>query len=221
MVQNFSLALVGMGVSVAEQCGEKVSCKAGCGACCRQLVPITETEARNIADVVDAMPEPRRTTIRERFTETKRKLAEAGLLEKLEQPEENTRNTELGMDYFRAGIPCPFLEDESCSIHPDRPISCREYLVTSRPEHCANPTPDTIRRVATPGFVMTSFAKLDGAVKVGVRWVPLALALEFAAAHPEPPPTVPGPKLFETFMNALLNGVKVPPPGDFTAEGAS
>jgi Fe-S-cluster containining protein len=36
-------------------------------------------------------------------------------------------------------MPCPFLEDESCSIHPDRPLVCREYLVTSPAELCAGP----------------------------------------------------------------------------------
>ncbi|HEY5241787.1 MAG TPA: YkgJ family cysteine cluster protein [Polyangiaceae bacterium] len=30
-------------------------------------------------------------------------------------------------------VSCPFLEEESCSIHPDRPPICREYLVTSSP----------------------------------------------------------------------------------------
>ncbi len=43
--------------------------------------------------------------------------------------------------YFHLGIACPFLEDESCSIHADRPISCREYLVTSPAVNCADPKP--------------------------------------------------------------------------------
>ena len=29
--------------------GKEISCKAGCGACCRQLVPISQTEARMLA----------------------------------------------------------------------------------------------------------------------------------------------------------------------------
>jgi REP element-mobilizing transposase RayT/Fe-S-cluster containining protein len=216
MVQGFTNALVGMGENLVESEGESVSCKAGCGACCRQLVPVSETEARHLSDLVEAMPEPRRAVVRERFTQAKRELAAAGLLSKLEKPNEHTRDTALGMDYFRAGVPCPFLEDESCSIHPDRPLVCREYLVTSPAEHCANPDTEHIRRVPKPGFAMSSFAKLDGPAKFGVRWVALPLALDWAEWHPEPPAAIPGPKLFEAFMNALLNGAKVPPPGDFT-----
>jgi hypothetical protein len=49
--------------------GQKVSCRKGCGACCRQLVPIAEVEARQILDLVEGLPEPRRREIRDRFAE--------------------------------------------------------------------------------------------------------------------------------------------------------
>jgi hypothetical protein len=47
--------------------GRNISCRAGCGACCRQAVPVAEAEARMIAALVEAMPEPRLSTIRARF----------------------------------------------------------------------------------------------------------------------------------------------------------
>ena len=34
-----------------------ISCKAGCGACCRQLVPITATEARQIPLILSSLDE--------------------------------------------------------------------------------------------------------------------------------------------------------------------
>src|SRR4051812_12866094 len=36
-----------------EQQGEHVSCRAGCGACCRQVVPISESEAHAVRKLVD------------------------------------------------------------------------------------------------------------------------------------------------------------------------
>ncbi|MEO7095807.1 MAG: hypothetical protein ABI175_21285, partial [Polyangiales bacterium] len=33
-----------------------ISCKEGCGACCRQLIPLSPPEAWMIADVVRSMP---------------------------------------------------------------------------------------------------------------------------------------------------------------------
>src|SRR4051812_40988660 len=50
-----------------ESGGKPISCRAGCGACCRQLVPVTEIEARRLAELVESLPEPRRTEIRARF----------------------------------------------------------------------------------------------------------------------------------------------------------
>ncbi len=44
--------------------GRHVSCRKGCGACCRQLVPISEVEARQIRDLVDDLHEPRRSEVR-------------------------------------------------------------------------------------------------------------------------------------------------------------
>src|SRR6476619_2067773 len=50
-----------------EQQGKCISCQKGCGACCRQLVPLSPADARHIASLVDHMPEPRKTEIIARF----------------------------------------------------------------------------------------------------------------------------------------------------------
>src|SRR5262245_12443640 len=44
----------------AERQGVCISCRKGCGACCRQLVPISPVEARHVARLVSDLPEPRR-----------------------------------------------------------------------------------------------------------------------------------------------------------------
>jgi Fe-S-cluster containining protein len=187
--------------------GRKISCKKGCGACCRQLVPIPEVEARHIRDLVNAMAEPRRTEIRRRFVEARRRLADSGLLEKL-LAREHWREDEvqaLGMQYFIQGIPCPFLEDESCSIHPDRPITCREYLVTSPAENCARPSSKNIAQVELPFKIWPALARLEkpGPSSRFVRWVPLILAPEWADAHPAEPPTRPGTELLRELFEQL------------------
>ena len=128
--------LVRIAVEDAGARGEPVSCGAGCGACCRQLVPISEIEARQLRDLVDGMPVGRRAEIQERFAVSRQRLAEGGLLEKLEHPERfpDQAFRTLAVEYLGQGIACPFLEAESSSIHPDRPIACREYLVSTMSE---------------------------------------------------------------------------------------
>src|SRR4051794_23939665 len=84
--QSLADCVVSTVVGAAEASGLAISCKAGCGACCRQLVPISEVEARGIRDLVEGLPEPRRSRIRDRFAEARRRLEEAGMLEPLLDP---------------------------------------------------------------------------------------------------------------------------------------
>ena len=102
-----------------------------------------------------------------------------------------TRPGSIGMDYFRLGIACPFLEDESCSIHPDRPIACREYLVTSPPRIARAPRPRP--SAASPCLGQASEALRKVGSSSGAPWVPLSLALEWAEGHPDDLPPRPGP----------------------------
>ncbi len=201
-------------VEDVEREGRRVSCRPGCGACCRQLVPITRIEARRLAELLEALPEPRRSVVHERFADAVRRLDEAGLLETLRRPETVAADERLplGLAYFRLGIPCPFLEQESCSIHADRPLACREYLVTSPAENCANPGGGNIEGVAMPLRLSGCFARFTAAVGAGSAIsVPLILAPEWAESHPDPSPARPGPE-WVTLLFGQLTGKEMPAP---------
>lgn len=204
-------SVVGVATARVESAGERISCARGCGACCRQLVPIAEVEARAVRDVIAGMPEPRRSVIRARFEEARRRLEAAGLLGRLAERrglDEDGRRA-LGRDYFREAIPCPFLEDEACSIYADRPIACREYLVTSPAENCASPSADTVRMVRLPAKAWLAVARTGAAPADRVtRWVPLVLAPEWADAHPDGAPPRPGPDLLREFFEQLARKTK-------------
>src|SRR5262245_42029107 len=81
--QSLAETVVERSVSRAVAEGKSVSCRAGCGACCRQLVPISGAESHALRDLIDDMPEPRRSEIRARFADARKKLEEAGLVAKL------------------------------------------------------------------------------------------------------------------------------------------
>ena len=205
VLQGLADAIVGSAVQAAETRGQTISCKKGCGACCRQLVPLSPTEARRLRDLVNGLPEPRRSAVLARFADARERLEAAGLLEQLYRPERlpADQRQAFGMEYFRQGIPCPFLEDESCSIHPDRPISCREYLVTSPAEHCARPTEDTVRLVPLPGKVFGAVRSLEARSSGAAGWVTMILALEWAVAHPDEPAPQAGPDVLRAFFAQL------------------
>ncbi len=208
-------AFVEVSVANARAEGLAVSCKKGCGACCRQLVPVAEIEARRLWEVVEAMPEPRRSTVRARFEAARQRLAAAGLLEKLREPRQFQDEDVIpfGMDYFQQGIACPFLEEESCSIYAERPMACREYLVVTPAEHCATPTVESVSCVKLVLRTARTIRGLNAEhSEYAQPWVALILALEWAEASPDESPPQPGPAWVREVFGRLT-GRAVPEAG--------
>jgi len=206
LFQSVTDGVVGIATGEAEKEGLTVSCSKGCGACCRQLVPISVTEARRLHQLIQEMPEPRKSEIRRRFAAGRERLECTGLLEELKEPERISKGEArtLGLKYFYLGIACPFLEDESCSIHTDRPIACREYLVTSPAENCSKPTAETVRCVNLPGKVSGAVRSLDtGPSRHPAFWVPLLLAPDWAEMHPDNTPPRPGIEIVRELFGRL------------------
>lgn len=209
-------AVVALSVKSAERDGQSVSCRAGCGACCRQLVPISRVEARRLISLVESMPEPRRSRVRERFAAAAGALNRAGLVDPLLHPrKENVQALrDLGVNYFHLEIPCPFLEDESCGIYEERPLICREYLVTSPAHLCA--TLNGVKGVPVPLKPSIALARLgEEPGREVVAFVPLALLFEWAAEQPPSPPDDdpprPGPDILNEFMERLRASQSTPP----------
>jgi Fe-S-cluster containining protein len=211
VARKLSYELTTITLNDACQGGKTVSCKAGCGACCRQLVAISLAEARSLADVVAAMPPERQAVIRGRFAAATQRLEEVGLLD-VAEPKGNRALlanqaeyplvTAVARRYFRQQIACPFLEEESCSIHPERPLVCRGYHVTSPAADCARLYEVPIDSVVPPinfSGVMTEVThKVAGAP---LATIPLILSLEWSEAHPEVADrTADGLELLQTLM---------------------
>ncbi|HEY2413275.1 MAG TPA: YkgJ family cysteine cluster protein [Pirellulaceae bacterium] len=193
-----------------DQQGKCISCQKGCGACCRQLVPLSPADARHIARLVANMPEPRKTEIVGRFAAARQKLEETGFLQKLDERQQWLESdvSRIGVEYFQLGIACPFLEEESCSIHRERPLTCREYLVTSPAVNCASPSSDSIDCVPLPAKVWLSAARAESKIATGerfVKWIPLIQALDWAAENLSDPMAKPGPELLRQLIEGLAS----------------
>jgi Fe-S-cluster containining protein len=179
-------------VSIAENTaaaeGRSISCRKGCDACCRQMVPISKSEAFHLAQTIDTLDPASRARIYQKFEVAEAKLDALGLLSRL-----NSRHTltarqqqQLDIDYFAAQIPCPLLHKKSCSIHSSRPLACREYAVTSPRENCLLPTADRITQLPLSAKVSTAFRENDDDT-----WIPLTLARQHLAAHLLEPQVIP------------------------------
>lgn len=178
--------LIGMAVAAEAREGRQVSCKKGCGACCYQAVPLSPAEAWMIADVVASLPADRKAATLERFSAAKMRLADAGFGGRSLHRAGEAEVVKLGLDYFRLGIPCPFLVDDACSIHPNRPSACREFLVSSPAENCSDPAEGDIRSIPTAAILTEALSKVSALVMDGEPFaIPLTLALEWAAENRE------------------------------------
>lgn len=188
------------------QAGRTISCRAGCGACCRQMVGLSAPECFYLADFVETMPVAARAAAQKRFVEIEIRLQNEGLLAPLMDPEcDDERSLGIALKYFFLGVPCPFLIEESCSIHEDRPVVCREYNVTSAAELCRDPIHNPIMRVPMPQPLSTPLARLAAEMAgIETRLVPLSLAPRWVAEHePLRHQTWPGLDLFNRFLQLV------------------
>jgi Fe-S-cluster containining protein len=208
VLQGLASGVVDAAVSAREAEGERVSCGPGCGACCRQPVPIAASEAVLIGELLDAMPEERRRRTEARFEAACEELERAGLMESLrgldDLPDAEARQA-LGRAYFELGIACPFLEDESCGIHADRPLACREYLVTSPAERCQDPDPEGIELVEIPVRPSVALFRFGAGGPGGeAHSIVMTLAREWLAGREDADPERgTGPELLESYVRGL------------------
>lgn len=193
-LQGLVNAVVGAAETKLAETGAEISCRKGCGACCRQLVPVSRTEAERLLGVVEAMPAKRRRALEERFAAAATAIKAAGLDAKA-----GRADRELSVGYFALGIPCPFLEEESCSIHPERPLVCREYLVTSPAELCAGPQQEGVMPVPVPKVSLAARGLQDDQES----WFPLAMLMDWAKTRPRHGVKRTGPEWIQKFLKGI------------------
>ncbi len=193
-LQELVNAVVGAAEAKLGESGTAISCRKGCGACCRQLVPVSRTEAERLLGVIEAMPAKRQQALKERFAAAAVSIKAAGL-----DATAGRADRELSVGYFALGIPCPFLEEESCSIHPERPLVCREYLVTSPAELCAGPQQEGVTPVPVPKVSMAARSLQDDSE----NWFPLAMLMDWAKTRPRNGVKRTGPEWVQRFLRRL------------------
>lgn len=190
--------------------GASISCQKGCAACCRMMIPVAPPEAFALRTVVESLPSPKRESLLKRFQDTQRTLEEAGLekeLQRLAFSEDQVTDEELeplNRDYYALRIPCPFLEDEVCSIYEQRPSACRELLVTSPAELCQDLIRNPVNLIPAPFRIGTVLSKLWADCCQGpIRLIPLPFALDWAKARESRNSrTWPGPELLRRALEA-------------------
>lgn len=208
--------IVTRGIEKSESAGLPISCSKGCGDCCRQALLISEAEAFELYDLVESMPAERRTAVKQRFREARERFAQLDWFDRFDVMTERAKagpNDDLAREfvsllseYIEQRVSCPFLEDESCSIYEQRPLTCREYLVTSPAKNCIAPRPDNIKKVPMAGSPSKAFSALVSTENAARPSSLLLIRLmEFAETHAEKFDERPGPAWADDFFRQLTN----------------
>jgi Fe-S-cluster containining protein len=203
--------VIDLAVKKVEAAGKQVSCRTGCADCCRtQPVPITPPEANALRRLVESLPQARREQVEARFAANVEQLRRTGLLQ-IFQHEIPTTTKKQARDaaerYFRLGLVCPFLENDACSIYAARPFVCRQYLVTSPAELCADPFNNPVEPVPVPLRPAAAMLKVAEQQAGSPQFsLPLTVALDYVNNHrAELERTYSSANVFRESVEALAN----------------
>ena len=209
VLQALDDSFIGGVTTQLSEAGRTISCKAGCGACCRQMVPLSIFEAEALSDWIHTLPESVQQELARRFHHALLSLAAAGLIDRMVNEDwlaETESARQLALDYLYQRVPCPFLENESCSIHPIRPLVCREYLVTSPPQCCADPATLPVAPVQLP----LNFSRILNVIGAEVErdsrgWIPLVFLFAWMKSGARPGEAVAGagPQVLYEFVKRI------------------
>ena len=199
-------ALVARASGLEQEAGRTISCGAGCGACCRHMVPVSPPEALFIADAIDELEPQQRDAVMARIERVVATLEQQGLVDELLNPDAtNEPILPAARKYFELHQACPFLVDESCSFYTQRPVACRDYNVTSPAAWCASPYEHDVAKVPMPLPLSAPLARLAATV-TGEKpcLLPLTLVPRWVAAHEHLRARQwSGPELFDLFLQEI------------------
>jgi Fe-S-cluster containining protein len=159
IIQSVQNILAGNGIAVP--CGK------GCAVCCHYLTLLSVPEAFRMMEEIMLMPQ-------EQFNDVKQyclKIAEQYEKQLLKYGAFNVSlNTnivnepqlmEIAEWYFKKKLPCPFLHNNLCTIYGQRPVACREYLVSGSVLRCQANDDETARKVRVPILIANALTFLS------------------------------------------------------------
>jgi Fe-S-cluster containining protein len=198
-------------IHLAAERGQAVSCRMGCAACCRMLVPLSPPEAFALRDYIGQLPDAQRATMLGKIADTKARLKSADLLDRLwavadaTEPIPDEELDPLNRAYYAQRHACPFLQDEMCSIYEARPAACRELLVTSSPDLCEDLVNNPVTPLPVSLRIGTVLGILWGSMtQTAPRLIPLPIALDWAEQQEKASRrTWPGSALIDRLLDVM------------------
>jgi Fe-S-cluster containining protein len=134
-----------------------ISCRKGCSACCSQYLPASLQECEAIVYYL-YKHEAKLSSFISNYAKWKEQIDKnKELLENIYKAfsemwesgfsvESRKKVAELGSEYTKLNIPCPFLKNNSCIIYDARPFVCSSQVAVTPAEWCNPENPDSINQ---------------------------------------------------------------------------
>jgi Fe-S-cluster containining protein len=184
--------------------GDIIACRPCCSQCCRHLVPLAIPEVMAMAQSERAFPEESclltaRSILEltpkhfiEEFTKTESKIC--------------AKLKDISDWYSQINLPCPFLLNRLCTIYEQRPIACREHLVTGSASKCKANSTNQAQPVQIPISILEALAQLTSELEqTTIEAIILPFAVVWCRENPEYfKHTWPASQLVRRFINILV-----------------
>ena len=148
--------------------GKIVSCRKGCSACCSYLIPLSVPEVFRLRKELLAMPTERATVVLESCFEAAKTI----LSKRLERFDaeglagnQQSQIDRLSKWYTELKLACPFLLDDLCTMYEQRPLACREHIVTGSLVSCKAEEAGEPEVVRMPVSVIEALAQLTAVLE--------------------------------------------------------
>ena len=169
--------------------GQSVSCHKGCSACCHYLIPLSVPEVLRLREEVLSMSAAASGRILQSCLDTAERILDRRLrtsyVERFSQSGQ-PRLSQVSKWYGGLRLACPFLSDGLCTLYEQRPIACREHIVTSSPRTCEIEATNEPEVVRMPVSVLDALGQLAADLEQSdVEAVMLPLALPWAQSNLE------------------------------------
>ncbi|MCK5173953.1 MAG: YkgJ family cysteine cluster protein [Planctomycetes bacterium] len=194
--------------------GPEITCKKGCCACCRQLILLSVPEAFRLVQEIVSLPMDVREMViaacRDAAGQVGGKLQEDLAAEGPLNPNAAEAYRQQVSDWFGSDryqsleINCPFLSGGLCAIYEQRPLLCRQWLVTGPAAQCEKGGIKTDHAVQMPVNFANVLAELTTKLEGSSREVvPLTGMFDwFSQNEKRYDKTWPAKQLIEQFIIA-------------------
>lgn len=164
----------------SDRLADQISCRPDCTACCEHAIYLTAAEMRAVAAAIDALPAEQKREIRRRSRAVLARVEHEGL-------DEDRTVEAFAEQYFGLHEPCPLLFDGTCAVREQRPLTCRNYIVGSDPEHCRNPRSEQFVRIRRRYAIPRGFIEVSRRFGEQIHFLPEALLTDPPAAPAKQP----------------------------------